>query len=117
MHTLWVFSIGLVFGFMCSLALFLTTHRTNFRNLVKFPSIIRDLTDTKEQLELSKKEFKKMMKEVNHDYLRPNLCTLEGLLHLIKKDNHYRYAELALIEVTHLKNKIESFFKKYEKYQ
>lgn len=112
-----MFTTGLVLGFTSALLLFLLTHRTNYRNLVKLPLIIQELKDTRYQLELSKREFQQMMKDVNHDYLRPNLSTLEGLLLLIKKENHYRYAELALIEVNELKNKIESFFKKYEKYQ
>lgn len=117
MHTLWEFSTGLVIGFMLSGLLFLLMHRTNYRNLVKLPVVIQELKDTRKELDKSKAEFQTMMRDVNHGYLRPNLATLEGLLLLIKKDNHYRYAELALIEVENLKNKIDSFFKKYEKYQ
>lgn len=109
--------IGLVIGFTSSLLLFLLTHRTNFRSLAKLPLIIQELKDTKTELNQSKQAFRQMMNDVHHNYLKPNPASIEGYLRLMIHEKHLNYAELALIEVERMKEKINSFFKKYEKFQ
>jgi hypothetical protein len=109
--------IGLVIGFTSSLLLFLLTHRTNFRNLVKLPLIIQELKETKIELDQSKQAFQQMMRDVHHNHLKPHPANIEGYLRLMIHEKHLDYAEQALIEVEKMKEKISSFFKKYEKFQ
>jgi hypothetical protein len=93
------------------------THRTNFRSLAKLPLIVRDLQEKTRALERSKVAFQKMMFDVNHVHLKPYIASIKGCLLMVKRDNHYRYAELGLLEVDKLEEKVDEMFKKYESFQ
>jgi hypothetical protein len=88
--------IGFVFGCVCSFFLI------NF--------LLQKVVKNKQAL-------RNMIKEVYHKDLLPEICRAQGLVDLARRENHQRYADLAHIEITRLKERVIKIIKKFEPYQ
>jgi len=52
-----------------------------------------------------------------HKDLLPEICRAEGLVYLATRENHHKYAELALKEIRAHKQKVLGIINKYEPFQ
>jgi hypothetical protein len=85
--------IGLFFGFSGALCLAILGFRRYVQNKIALRRIIADLY---------------------HKDLLPEVCRMEGLIDLATREHHHRYADLALKEIRTHKQKILDVIKKHE---
>lgn len=65
----------------------------------------------------NKTALRKLIAEMYHKDLLPEICRAEGLVDLATRDYHTPYAKLALIEIRRHKEKVIAIIKKYEPFQ
>lgn len=65
----------------------------------------------------NKLALRKIISEMYHKDLLPEICRAEGLVDLATRENHHQYAKLALSEIRKHKEKVIAIIKKYEPYQ
>lgn len=65
----------------------------------------------------NKHALRKLISEMYHKDLLPEICRAEGLCDLARRENHHRYADLALAEIRKHKEKVIAIIKKHEPYQ
>jgi hypothetical protein len=65
----------------------------------------------------NKTAFRKLIAEMYHRDLLPEICRAEGLVDLARREHHHQYAELALKEIRAHKEKVLKIIKKYEPFQ
>jgi len=61
--------------------------------------------------------LRKLISEMYHKDLLPEICRAEGLCSLATRENHHEYAKLALKEIQLHKQKVIDLIKKYEPFQ
>lgn len=103
-------------------------HKKNIEIIAEAANEIREVTrnyneaklkleEAKIQLENQSEAFRELIKRVYHKDWFPKLCRAEGLIYLATRENHHRYAELALQEVKGLKEDLQKIIQEYEIYQ
>jgi hypothetical protein len=65
----------------------------------------------------NKLALRKLISEMYHKDLLPDICRAEGLVDLAQRENHHLYAKLALQEIRKHKEKVIALIKKYEPFQ
>ena len=65
----------------------------------------------------NKVALRKIISEMYHKDLLPEICRAEGLCDLATRDHHQGYARLALEEIRKHKQKVIAIIKKYEPFQ
>jgi hypothetical protein len=65
----------------------------------------------------NKLALRKLIGEMYHKDLLPEICRSECLVDLAQRENHHRYAKLALEEIRKHKEKVIALIKKYEPFQ
>lgn len=65
----------------------------------------------------NKLALRKLITEMYHKDLLPEICRAEGLVYLATRENHHEYAKLALNEIRRHKEKVIKIIQKYERFQ
>lgn len=65
----------------------------------------------------NKLALRKLITEMYHKDLLPEICRAEGLVYLATREHHHQYAKLALDEIRKHKEKVIAIIQKYESFQ